>query len=179
MKLSENRPVACCVLALAVAASLFIGGGNALLSQGKSVNAQYSAASESISAELKEIISNATVMNTIVANASDADTAKTEAVTDAIAALEEADSVSSQYDAAQELVTAVEDLYSYATTNLTLSETNAADLRYKYKNYAAALLRISHDSYNESATAFNQEKSGFPASLISTVRGISDAELYE
>ena len=178
MKITENRPIARAVLALVIAGTLVIGGGNALSAQKKDVQAAFSASSESISAELKEMADNAVVMNSIIANAEGADAEKTTAVSDAIDALSSAETVSARYDAAQTLTAAVEDLYSYGS-NLKLSETDADDFRYKYKNFSSALLRISHDSYNEQAAAFNEEKSGFPAGLISAVRGISDAELYE
>ena len=69
MKLSENRPLACGVLALVIAGTLFIGGGNALSSKAKAVDALFSASSESITAELKELGDNAVVMNSIAANA--------------------------------------------------------------------------------------------------------------
>lgn len=178
MKFTENRPIARAVLALVVAGTLVIGGGNALSNQKKAVQAAFSAPSESISAELKEMADNAMVMNSIVANAESADSEKTAAVSAAIDALNSAETIPDRYDAAQTLTAAVEDLYSYGS-NLKLSETDADDFRYKYKNFSSALLRISHDSYNEQAAAFNEEKSGFPAGLISALRGVSDADLYE
>ena len=178
MKFTENRPIARAVLALVIAGTLVIGGGNALLDQKKDVQAAFSAPSESISAELKEMADNAVVMNSIVANTEGADSEKTAAVSAAIDALNAAETVSERYDAAQTLNAAVEDLYSCGS-NLKLSETDAGDFRYKYKNFSSALLRISHDSYNEQAAAFNEEKRGFPTGLISALRGIGDAELYE
>lgn len=178
MKFTENRPIACAALALIVAGTLVIGGGNALIDQKKAVQAAFSAPSESISAELKEMTNNAVVMNSIVANAEGADPERTAAVSSAIDALNAAGTIPDRYGAAQTLTAAVEDLYAYGS-NLKLSETDAGDLRYSYKNYSSALMRISHDSYNEQAAAFNEEKSGFPAGLISAVRGIGDAALYE
>ena len=178
MKFTENRPIARAALALIVAGTLIIGGGNALIDQKKAVQAAFSAPSESISAELKEMAENAVVMNSIVANAKGAESEKTDAVSAAIDALNRAETIPDRYDAAQALNAAVEDLYSYGS-NLKLSETDEGDFRYKYKNFSSALLRISHDSYNEQAAAFNEEKSGFPAGLISALRGIGDAALYE
>ena len=72
----------------------------------------------------------------------------------------------------------MENLYSSAS-NLKLSDKDAEDFKYRYRNYESALLRISHDGYNDEALAFNQEKGGFPASLISAVRGIKDATLFD
>lgn len=123
------------------------------------------------------MIDNAVVMNSIIASTDGADSAKTDAVSEAIAALEEADTIAERYKATQSLTAAVENLYSYAE-NLTLSQTGSDDFRYKYKNFSSALLRISHDGYNDAAYAFNEEKSGFPAALICAIRGIDDAELF-
>lgn len=178
MKFSENRPIARAVLALSVAGTLLIGGGNALRAQEKAVRNAFFASSESIAAEQKEMIDNAIVMNSIIANTDGADTQKTDAVSDAAAALESADTIADRCRAAQALTAAVEELYSYAE-NLTLSQTGADDFRYKYKNFSSALLRISHDGYNEAAYAFNEEKSGFPAALICAIRGIDDADIYQ
>ena len=121
---------------------------------------------------------NRPIARAALAKAEGADSDKTDAVSAAIDALNRAETIPDRYDAAQALNAAVEDLYSYGS-NLKLSETDAGDFRYKYKNFSSALLRISHDSYNEQAAAFNEEKRGFPAGLISALRGIGDAALYE
>ena len=47
LNLKENRPVACGVLAVIVALSLFVGGGSALKARGRAVDGVFSAASES------------------------------------------------------------------------------------------------------------------------------------
>ena len=178
MKLSENRPRACGVLALVIAGTLFIGGGNALSAKGKAVEALFSASSESITAELKELADNAVVMNSIAANAKGANEAYVSAVTDAVEALRGAAGVSASADASHDLTAAVENLYSNVS-NLKLSDKDAEDFKYRYRNYESALLRISHDSYNDEARAFNMEKGGFPEWLISAVRGIRNAELFD
>jgi len=177
MKLSENRPLACGVLALVIAGTLFIGGGNALSRKAKAVDAAFNASSESISAELKELADNAVVLNSIAANARDANQTYVAAVTDAVDALRGAESVSAKSDASSALTAAVENLYSNVS-NLKLSDKDAEDFKYRYRNYESALLRISHDGYNDLAAAFNSEKSGFPAGLISAIRGIGGAELF-
>ena len=177
MKLSENRPLACGVLALVIAGSLFIGGGNALSAKAKAVNALFSASSESISAELKELADNAVVMNSIAANAKGANQTFVSAVEDAVEALRQEGTVAAKADAKNALSAAVENLYSNVS-NLKLSDKDAEDFKYRYRNYESALLRISHDGYNDEAAAFNAEKSGFPAGLISAVRGIRNADLF-
>ena len=85
--------------------------------------------------------------------------------------------VAAKADAKNALSAAVENLYSNVS-NLKLSDKDAEDFKYRYRNYESALLRISHDGYNDEAAAFNAEKSGFPAGLISAVRGIRDAEPF-
>ncbi len=174
MKLSENRPLACGILALVIAGSLFIGGGNAINSKAASVENVFYAASESISAELKELSDNAVVLSSIAANAAGVNQTYVTAVNEAVEALRGAGTISAKADASHSLTVAVENLYSNVS-NLTLSEKDAEDFKYRYRNYESALLRISHDGYNDDAAAFNREKSGFPAGLISAVRGIRDA----
>ena len=177
MKLSENRPLACGVLALVIAGTLFIGGGNALSSKAKAVDALFSASSESITAELKELGDNAVVMNSIAANAKGVNEAYVTAVTESVDALRDASGVSGKADASHALTAAVENLYSNVS-NLKLSDKDAEDFKYRYRNYESALLRISHDGYNDAAKAFNAEKGGFPAGLISAVRGIRNLDLF-
>ena len=127
--------------------------------------------------ELKELADNATVMNSIAANAKGVNQTYVTAVTDSIGALRDASGVFASAEASHALTTAVENLYSNVS-NLTLSDKDAEDFKYRYRNYESALLRISHDGYNDEAAAFNAEKSGFPAGLISAVRGIHDATLF-
>ena len=177
MKLSENRPVACAVLALVIAGMLFIGGGNALNGWRGQLNDLFYASSESIAAELNEMIDNAVVMNSIAANCEQADRDMVAAVNDSIEQLRASASISEKYAASERLHQAVENLYSNVS-NLTLSDTDASDFRYKYKNFDSALLRISHDPYNENVMAFNKAKKGFPAGVICAVRGIDDADLF-
>jgi len=123
---------------------------------------------------------NAVVMNSIMASAKGADQNKVEAVDAAIRemqGLEEKDGVSARYQVGLALTDAVENLYSSAS-NVTLSQTNADDFRYSYKNFSSARLRISHDGYNDLAIAFNEEKDDVLAGLVSAVRGIPDAQLF-
>ena len=174
MKFTENRPLACGILAVVIAGTLFIGGGNALSAKSKAVETTFFAASESISAELKELSDNAVVLSSIAANAKGVNQAQVTAVNDAVDALRAAETISAKADASHDLTVAVENLYSGAS-NLTLSDKDAEDFKYRYRNYESALLRISHDGYNDEAAIFNNEKSGFPAGLISAVRGIRDA----
>ncbi|MBO4299658.1 MAG: hypothetical protein J5998_12770 [Clostridia bacterium] len=177
MKLSENRPLACGILAVVIAGALFIGGGNAIKSKAMAVESVFYSASESISAELKELSDNAVVLSSIAANARGVNQDYVAATNEAVDALRAADSVSAKADASHDLTAAVENLYSNVS-NLSLSEKDAEDFKYRYRNYESALLRISHDGYNDDAAAFNREKSGFPAGLISAIRGIKDAVLF-
>ena len=178
MKLSENRPLACGVLALVTAGTLFIGGGNAIAKKAKAVETTFFSASESISAELKELADNAVVMNSIAANAKGVNETYVTTVTESVEALRAAGDVSGKADASHALTSALEQLYSNVS-NLKLSDKDAEDFKYRYRNYESALLRISHDGYNDEAKAYNAEKGGFPAGLISAVRGLHDLELFD
>ncbi len=177
MKFTENRPLACAILAVVILGVLFIGGGNALGAKSKAVETTFFAASESISAELKELSDNAVVMNSIAANAKGVNETLVKAVNDAVEALRGAETIAAKADASHDLIAAVENLYSNVS-NLKLSDKDAEDFKYRYRNFESALLRISHDGYNDEAAAFNSEKAGFPAGLISAVRGIRDAVAF-
>lgn len=182
MKLSENRPLACGILAVVIAGVLFIGGGNALDAKGKAVESAFSTISEdqtisSIAADLKESADDVEKMNSIALNAKGVNQTFTTAAADAIQSLRAADSISDRYDAYVALSTAAENLYSNVSNLTSLSEADAKEFHYQYKNYESAQHRIdiAQESYNAQVTAFNREKSGFPAGLISAVRGIKDA----
>ena len=178
MKFTENRPLACVVLVLVILFTLFVGGGNALSAKSKAVETVFNGASESIAAELKELADNAVVMNSIAANVKGANQDYVSAVSGAVEALQGAETIAAKNEASNALKTAVENLYSNVSNLTSLSSADAEDFKYRYRNYQSALLRISHDDYNDAATAFNEEKTGFPASLICAVRGIKDATLF-
>lgn len=177
MRFSENRKLAFLILAIVVAASLFFGGGGALLDLRDEIVVQYSAGSESISAELTEMRQNADTMASIARKYDDANAEILAEMTAAIQALNEAETVDGQYEASVRLYAAMENCYS-DLTGLELSEMDAEDVRYKYKNFNSALLRISHDPYNERAAAFNEELSRFPASLLGSLRGVKPLSLF-
>lgn len=177
MRFSENRPVACVVLALAIAASLIFGGGGALRDQRNEIAAQFSAASESISAELEEMYANANTLMSIAKEYDDADAEYIGELEEALLALSGAQEVGEKYGASQRLSAAVEDMYSNLT-GLELDDMDAEDARYKYKNFTSAQLRISHDGYNERASAFNQTLDRFPARILGALNGVKPLGLF-
>lgn len=178
MRFSENRPVACAVLTLAIAASLIFGGGGTLRDQRNAIAMQYAADSESISAELLEMRANANVMASIAKEYADADEAYIAEIDEALTALSEAGEPHEQFEASQKLAAAVENVYS-DLSGLGLSDMDAADVRYKYKNFTSAQLRISHDSYNARAAEFNQKLDKFPANLLGALGGVGELSLFQ
>lgn len=178
MRFSENRQIACIVLVLAVAASLVFGGGGALKEWRSEVVRQFEASGESISAELQEMRSNAATLVSIAREYEDANQAYIDEMDAALNALTDAESVHDKYQASIRLSDAVEDCYS-DLSGLTLSDMDAQDARYKYKNFTSAQLRISHDGYNEQAAGFNQALSRFPASLLGGLIGLEPLGLFQ
>ncbi|MBR0463082.1 MAG: hypothetical protein IJJ23_01690 [Clostridia bacterium] len=178
MKITENRPLAWAVLAVVVVLTLVIGGGNALKAKSDAVAAVFNAPNDSISYELKQMADNAEVMATIAESTDGVDMAQVAAVTTAVEDIRSAKSVSESRKAYVSLKTAVESLYSGATA-LSMTETNAGDFEYKYKNFSSAYQSAErYPEYNEAAEAFNKVRNGFPAVLISALRGIGQAELF-
>ena len=178
MRLSENLIIARVVLALAVVLALVVGGGNALKDQRGELVAQFSAPSESISAELQEMRSNAAMLVSI-AQAYEASSKDCIAgLNDAIAQLDAAEDAAAMYAASLALDSAVENCYS-DLSRMTLSENDTADARYKYKNFTSAQLRITHDNYNVLAAEFNSELAAFPANLLAMIRGIKPLSLFQ
>ena len=178
MRFSENRPVAWCVLAAAVILALIFGGGGALMDSRTALENQFSAPSESIAAELNEMRSNAAVLVSIANKYDTASEKHIGALNDAIAALDSAADPAAKYQASLTLDLAVENVYSNLS-GLKLGDVDAQDIRYAYKNFTSAQLRISHDSYNTLAAEFNQKLSRFPAGLLGGLRGVKPLGLFQ
>ena len=178
MRFSENKSIACAALALVIAATLIFGGGGALRDWRNEVSDQFYANRESISAELTEMQTNAGVLISIAREYEDADEAYIADADEALNALSEAGEPGEKFEAAQDLSLAVENLYS-DLGGLKLSEMDVSDVRYKYKNFTSAQLRISHDEYNERAAEFNRELQKFPANLLGMLNGVRPLGLYQ
>ncbi len=181
MRFSENRIIAYVVLIVVIAASLLGGGGGALSERRTVLVNQYNASSFSISAELLEMRSNAVKLQSIASKYSAADKALISALTDAVSSLDEAGyvgDVKGQFSASLLLDLAVENCYANLS-GLSLSTTDASDIRYAYKNFTSAQLRITHDSYNELAAEFNADLRRFPANLLGSLCGVEPLELFQ
>ena len=177
MRFSENLLIARIVLAVAIIASLILGGGNALLDQRTAAESRFYANSESISAELNEMRSNAAVLASIAGKYDAADKAFITALNDAVSSLDSAEHISDKHHASLKLDTAVENVYSNLT-GLKLGDMDAQDARYAYKNFSSAQMRIEHDGYNDLAHQFNQDLGKFPAHLLGMLRGIKPLDLF-
>lgn len=171
MRLAENRRLAIAVLVVVIALSLSLSGGGALMEKRDAIAGQFAASSESITAELREMASNARTMASIGRKYPSANAEYIAAVESSIGSLDETDDPSLLYRAANALTSSVENLYSNLS-GLALSETDLQDLRYKYKNYTSATLRASHDPYNDLVAGFNLELAAFPANLVAMLRGV-------
>ena len=178
MRFSENLIIARIALAACIVFALIFGGGGALKDARGAAEAQFFANSESISAELNEMRSNAVVLSSIAAKYNTANQSFISELNGAVALLDESKEISSKHAASLKLDSAVENLYSNLT-GLKLNDMDAQDARYAYKNFSSAQMRIEHDGYNESASAFNKTLSGFPASLLGALRGVRALDLFQ
>lgn len=178
MRFSENLTIARIVLAVCIVFSLIFGGGGALMDMRTAAESQFYSNSESISAELNEMRSNAVVLVSIANKYDTADKTFISDLNAAVALLDEAADVSSKHQASLKLDAAVENVYSNLT-GLKLGEMDAQDARYAYKNFSSAQMRIEHDGYNELAAQFNQELAKFPANLLGALRGVDPLGLFQ
>ncbi len=178
MRFSENRVIACVVLVIAIAVSLLGGGGGALSERRTALIDQYNASSFSISAELLEMRSNAVKLQSIASKYSTADKSLISALTDAVSFLDNANDIKEQFSASLLLDSAVENCYANLS-GLSLNDTDASDIRYAYKNFTSAQLRITHDSYNTLAAEFNADLKRFPAGLLGALCGVKPLELFQ
>lgn len=177
MRFSENLLIARIVLAAVIVFSLVFGGGGALMDRRIAAEAQFSADSESISAELNEMRSNAAVLVSIANKYDTADKAFIAALNDAVSSLDSAEHIESKHQASLKLDSAVENVYSNLT-GLKLGDMDAQDARYAYKNFTSAQLRIEHDGYNALAEEFNRDLGRFPANLLGALRGVEPLGLF-
>ena len=177
MRFSENLLIARIVLAAVIVLSLVFGGGGALMDRRIAAEAQFNADSESISAELNEMRSNAVVLCSIAAKYKTANQTFISDLNAAVALLDEAKDVSSRHQASLKLDSAVENVYSNLT-GLQLGDMDAQDARYAYKNFTSAQLRIEHDGYNALAEEFNRDLGRFPANLLGALRGVRPLGLF-
>ena len=177
MRFSENLLIARIVLVVLIVLSLVFGGGGALMDRRTAAEALFYADSESISAELSEMRSNAAVLSSIAAKYTSANQAFISDLNAAVALLDEAKEVSSKHQASLKLDSAVENVYSNLT-GLQLADMDAQDARYAYKNFSSAQLRIEHDGYNALADEFNKDLGKFPANLLGALRGVKPLGLF-
>lgn len=178
MRFSENLMIARIVLAVCIVLSLIFGGGGALMDLRNAAESQFYANSESISAELNEMRSNAVVLSSIAAKYDTADKTLITALNDAVSSLDSAEHISGKHQASLKLDTAAENVYSNLT-GLKLGDMDAQDARYAYKNFSSAQMRIEHDGYNGLASEFNQTLARFPANLLGMLRGIDPLALFQ
>lgn len=178
MRFSENLMIARIVLVAAIILALVFGGGGALMDRRVATEAQFYANSESISAELNEMRSNAAVLASIAAKYDSANQSFISDLNAAVALLDESKDVDAKYQASLKLDSAVENVYSNLT-GLKLGDMDAQDARYAYKNFSSAQMRIEHDGYNALAAEFNSELRKFPANLLGVLRGVKPLSLFQ
>ena len=107
-------------------------------------------------------------------SASDPTVAK---VLDAWAQMSSANTIGRKYQANQALTTATTELYELLLP-MELSESDGRYLRSIYTDLGSRNDTISHDPYNQLASAFNAELDGFPAKLLGSLTGIHPLELF-
>ena len=181
MRIRDNRVLACIVLAAVIVLCPLLSGSSSLKRQKKAAESIFFSASESIYAELFEKADNADVMLKIAGQYDTLDQSlleRTQTAADDLRASMDTRDIARIHSLSDQLTGCVEELYA-AGSKLTMQGNDADDFRFKYKNFSAADLRISHDPYNDEAAAVREVFNGFPASLIASLCGVHTPELFQ
>jgi len=93
-------------------------------------------------------------------------------------ALNKAETPGEKYDAAQELLSSVTELYTYLG-NMELKEKDQNFRESLYAEINSHNIKISRSAYNQYSRKFNNLLNTFPANILSKVAFIRPVELYE
>ena len=168
-RFTENRAVAWIVLCAVVLASVFGFGAWKLSAAASSCDATAGVLRDDLAMQM-----NAARAIVTAAEQAVPDAMTLQSVKEGLAAYDEADTLSGQYDAAASLSSDVALLYEEARAVLGDEKGGALQTQYSEYNSRATIIRqTSLPEYNEQARAATSKLSGFPASLIASVAGIS------
>lgn len=183
MRLSENRKLALIVLIVCALASVVLFGGGALRNERYDILQVFSDGTDtslsvrhSMEAYLLRCAERADALAEQGALLN-ADAALIENAREAAAAVREGgDDLDARHAAYQQLLPAVETLYTnllqgYDTTEL-------VDARLAYNDFKGAVSLIQNDQYPVMASAFNDKLENFPASLLAGLFGVKPLNTF-
>ena len=175
MRISENRPIAWGVLALAVLLSISLSGGKAMRDMRSEAERLFYGTNGggSINHDLDTRAEESYKLASIASKYISEDDPALVKVKDLSTKLSEAKSVNDRYAANKDLGSAVEDLYSKVEM-ANLSEGDKDNTFRAYKDVQGKADSIGRDPYNEEARKFNESISKFPANVIAGFTGVSE-----
>ena len=183
MRLSENRKLATVVLIVCILASIILFGGGGLRNERYDILQVFSDGTDtslsvrhSMEAYLQRCAGQASALAEQGVKLG-ADAALIEEVRAAAeAAGQSGDDLDGRHEAYQELVPAVEALYT------ALEQTHGADelldARLAYNDFKGAVNLIQNDQYPVMASAFNRKLEAFPANLIGGLLGVKPLNTF-
>lgn len=181
MAILNNKITAIIITVLFILMSIFIIGGNNLISLKSNVNTQFEegtyASPVSIQSQIDRILGQANNMLLISRRYVDNEDEIILPLIIAIENLNNAENAQEKYKYTNELVAEIESLNNQAHI-LNMSERDINYFQSIEVNVTSYNRIISNSDYNLVATNFNNELTKFPANIISLVRGIKPAYIY-
>ena len=183
MRLSENRKLATVVLVICILASIVLFGGGGLRNERYDILQVFSDGTDtslsvrhSMEAYLQRCAeqANALAEQGVKLGADEALVDDVRAAADATA--QGGDDLDGRHEAYQQLLPAVEALYT------ALQQSNSADelldARLAYNDFKGAVNLIQNDQYPVMASAFNRKLEAFPANLIGGLFGVKPLNTF-
>lgn len=180
-ELLKNRKVAVGVTIAVVLLSTLLGSHRSLLAAAYPVERYFIEGEDgySIQRDLDTRVGLANNLMVVAGRYLSAEEAAMAELRDAITALEQAGSIKEKSAANQQLTAATEQVY-LMLDDYPLSNSDESYRMQIRTDLASCNQTISHDAYNEMATAYNAEVLGrFPANVLKQLTGVPDLDTFK
>ena len=183
MRFSENRKLATLVLIVCIVASIVLFGGGGLRNERYDILQVFSDGTDtslSVRHSMEAYLLRCSERANALAEQGvllGADEALVESVRTAAAAVAEGgEDLDARHAAYQELLTAVESLYTALTQAHDYTE--LVDARLAYNDFKGAVNLIQNDQYPVMASEFNRKLEKFPANLLAGLFGVEPLNTF-
>lgn len=175
---ARKRPVAAGALAAVALGATLLLGGLKLKSQYNTVVQVYQNENDgySIGYLVDQSQNYAANMIRVASEVLGEDDSALTGAREALDALEQAQTPSEEYQAENQLVSRLKELYEVAAP--LLEESRYDSFRGQYQEALSAWEQTGHMTYNDQAAAYNEMAAAFPANLIGGLWGVQEVELY-
>lgn len=182
MEFFKNRTVARFITIIVIILATLIGAGSSLRRLRKEAEDIFYLGEDrdgtGIQHDLEMIMSYSYNLTTVASRYMDAEHSLISAVRKNRDTLAQAETPGQKYEAAQNLLQAVTELYTYMGS-LPLSESDQKFRNSLYADINSHNIIISRSTYNQHAREFNNTLKRFPANILGTLTFVRPLELYE